>query len=143
MNPGAWLLFSWSPLWMYTKCQMAGIRDICELPTTASETETGMPSQGLFSEQRSSCQNHKISQGTLMRAKSLRSCPSLCNPMDYIACQAPLSKDSPDNNTGVGCHTLLQGIFLTQGSNPCLLCLLHWQAVSLPLTPPGKPQEST
>ena len=34
---------------------------------------------------------------------------------------------------------LLQGIFLTQGSNPCLLLLLHWQADSLPLGPPGKP----
>ena len=28
------------------------------------------------------------------------------------------------------CHFLLQGIFTTQGSNPCLL---HWQASSLPL----------
>ena len=27
----------------------------------------------------------------------------------------------------------------TQGSNPCLLCLLHWQVGSLPLAPPGKP----
>ena len=35
----------------------------------------------------------------------------------------------------------MQGIFLTQGSNPCLwrlLCLLHLQAGSLPLGPPGK-----
>ena len=31
------------------------------------------------------------------------------------------------------------GIFLTQGSNLCLLCFLHWQAVSLPLGPPRKP----
>ena len=29
--------------------------------------------------------------------------------------------DSPGKNTGVGCHFLLQGIFLTQGSNPGLL----------------------
>ena len=35
---------------------------------------------------------------------------------------------SPGKNTGVGCHALLQGIFPTQGSNPRLLCLLHWQA---------------
>ena len=28
---------------------------------------------------------------------------------------------------GVGCNTLLQGIFLTQGLNLRLLCLLHWQ----------------
>ena len=27
-----------------------------------------------------------------------------------------------------------------QGLNPCLLHLLHWQAGSLPLAPPGKPQ---
>ena len=29
--------------------------------------------------------------------------------------------DFPDKNTGVGCHSLLQGIFLTQGLNPGLL----------------------
>ena len=29
--------------------------------------------------------------------------------------------DSPGKNTGVGCHAFLQGIFLTQGSNPRLL----------------------
>ena len=34
----------------------------------------------------------------------------------------------------LGCHALLQGIFLTQGSNLCFLCLLHWQAGSLPAT---------
>ena len=39
----------------------------------------------------------------------------------------------------VGCHVLLQGIFPTQESNPCLLCLLHWQGGSLPLASPGKP----
>ena len=37
-------------------------------------------------------------------------------------------------NTGVGCHFLLQRIFPTQGSNLNLLRLLHWQAVSLPLS---------
>ena len=40
--------------------------------------------------------------------------------------------DSPDKNT------FLQGIFPTEGLNPCLLCLLHWQAGSLPLAPPVK-----
>ena len=33
--------------------------------------------------------------------------------------------DFPSKNTGVGCHALLQGIFLAQGSNPSLLGLLH------------------
>ena len=37
-----------------------------------------------------------------------------------------------------GCYFPLQGIFLTQGSNPSLLSLLHWQVDPLPLVPPGK-----
>ena len=47
--------------------------------------------------------------------------------------------NSPGKNTGVGCHALLQGIFPTLGLNPSLFCLLHWQACSLPLMPPGMP----
>ena len=39
----------------------------------------------------------------------------------------------PGKNTGPHCHFLLQGIFLTQGSNSGLLHLLHWQVDSLPL----------
>ena len=39
-------------------------------------------------------------------------------------------------NTGVACHFLFQGIFLTQGFNPCLL---HWQGDSFTIEPPGKP----
>ena len=39
--------------------------------------------------------------------------------------------DSPGKKTAVGYHVLLQGIFPTRGSNPCLL---HWQAGSLPLS---------
>ena len=47
--------------------------------------------------------------------------------------------DSPGKNTGVGCHVLFQGISSTQGSNPKYI--LHWQARSLPLAPPGKPSK--
>ena len=43
--------------------------------------------------------------------------------------------DFPGKNIGVGCHALLQGIFLTQGWNPCLLCLLHWQMGPLQIEP--------
>ena len=38
----------------------------------------------------------------------------------------------------MGHHFLLQGIFLTQGSN---LHLLHWQADSLPLSHQGSPKK--
>ena len=47
------------------------------------------------------------------------------------------SCDSPGKNTGVGCHVPLQGIFLTQGSNPGLQHCRH----SLPTEPPGKPSK--
>ena len=52
--------------------------------------------------------------------------------------KTPLSKGFYSKNTRVDCHFLLQGIFLTQGSNPHLLCLLHGQVDSLPLASPGQ-----
>ena len=65
------------------------------------------------------------------------SCVWLFTTLWTVAHQTPLSRDSPGKKTGEGCHALLQGIFLTQGSNPYLLCFLHWQVGSLPLAPPG------
>ena len=55
-----------------------------------------------------------------------------------VAPQAPLSMgfSRPECCRGFSCPPL-PGIFLTQGSNPWLLCLLHWQVGSLPLAPPG------
>ena len=72
-----------------------------------------------------------------MHAKMLQSCPALCNPMD---CSPP----------GSSVHGILQvrikdwvallwGIVPTQGSNPCLLRLLHRQEGSVPLASPEKP----
>ena len=62
-----------------------------------------------------------------LSAKSLQPCPTLCDPMDHSL---------PDSSVHgilkarirVGCWTLLQGIFPSQGLNPCLL---RW------LAPPG------
>ena len=57
---------------------------------------------------------------------------TLCKPMDYSPPASSLHGDSPDKNTGVGCHAHLQGIFLTQGLNlglphcrQILYCLSH------------------
>ena len=66
-------------------------------------------------------------------AQLLQSCLTLCDPMDY-SLPGILSMGFSGKDTGVGCHALLQRIFLTQGSNPCL-CLLHLQVGSLPLEP--------
>ena len=49
-----------------------------------------------------------------------QSCPTLCNPMNCSLTRFLRPWDFPGKNTGVGCHFLLQGIFLTQGLNPGL-----------------------
>ena len=43
-------------------------------------------------------------------AKSLQSCPTLCDPTDGSPPGSPRPWDSPGKNTRVGCHFLLQGI---------------------------------
>ena len=55
-----------------------------------------------------------------------------------VALQAPLSLDSPGKHTGIGCHFLLQGIFLTQGSSPGLQ---HYRQILHHLSHQGSPLE--
>ena len=65
-----------------------------------------------------------------------RSHPTLCDPMDC----SPLGSylwDSPEENTGVGCHCLFQGIFLTQESN------LHCRQILYHLSHQGSPSSPT
>ena len=59
---------------------------------------------------------------------------ALCDHMDCSPPGSFVHRDSPGQNTGVGCYILFQGIFPTQASNPPKL-----QADSLPSEPPGKP----
>ena len=63
-----------------------------------------------------------------VHAQSLKSCPTLCSPMD---CHLPVlcPWDSPGMNTGVGCRVLLQGIFPDPGIKSISLAL---QVDSLP-----------
>ena len=63
----------------------------------------------------------------------------LCGPINCSPPGSSVYGIFQARNTGAGHHFLLQAIFPTQGSNLHLLCLLHWQADSLPLAPPGKP----
>ena len=71
-------------------------------------------------------------------AKSLQLCPTL-RPHGLSPARLLCPWDSPGENTGVGCHFLLQGIFPTQRRNQRLLRLLRWQAASLPLRHCRKP----
>ena len=56
---------------------------------------------------------------------------TLYNPRDYSLPGSSVH-GSFQPRILVGCHFLLQGFFLTQGLNLCVLCLLHWQGDPLP-----------
>ena len=66
------------------------------------------------------------------------SCLTLCNP----PCSSVKGIFS-GKNTGVDCCFLFQGILPTQGSDPSLLCPLHWHTDSLPLRHLGSPSPPT
>ena len=61
-----------------------------------------------------------VSHLLLLLLLSLESCPTV-RPRRGQPTRLPHPWDSPGKNNGVGCHSLLQGIFPTQGSNPGLL----------------------
>ena len=56
-----------------------------------------------------------------------------------VAYQVPLSMGFPRQGYWGGLPFHPPGNFWTQGLNPGLLCLLHWQIVSLPLSHMGSP----
>ena len=55
-------------------------------------------------------------------AKSLQSCPTLCDPIDGSPPGLPHPWDSPGKSTGVGCHFLLQCIKLKSEREVAQLC---------------------
>ena len=65
----------------------------------------------------------------------------MSDSLPMVACQAPMSMgcpwDSPGKNTGVGSHSLFQGIYPNLDLNWRLLCFLHLEVGSLPLAPPN------
>ena len=56
-------------------------------------------------------------------AKSLQSCPTLCDPIDGSPPGFPCPWDSPGKNIGVGCHFLLQCMKVKSESEVAQLCL--------------------
>ena len=52
-------------------------------------------------------------------------CSALCDPRGCSPPSSSVHGGPPGKKTGVGCHALLQGIFLTQGLDLRLLRLLH------------------
>ena len=60
-----------------------------------------------------------------------------------VACQTPLSMGFPRHEYWSGLPYPLQGIFLTQGSNPHLLCLLHRRRILYHLSYQESPETIT
>ena len=88
---------------------------------------------------------------TLSGVLVTQSCPVLCEPADCCLPGFSVHGSTPGKNSGAGCHSLLQKIFLIQGSNPCLLrcrqtlyCLSHraTEALVLHQLPFGLPPPS-
>ena len=71
--------------------------------------------------------------GDGVKVKVAQSCLTLCNPMDC----SPWN--SPGQNTGVGTLSVLQGIFLTQGSNSGLP---HCRRILYQLSHKGSPVDA-
>ena len=109
-KPWAWTLSI--KVWTHKKCTLHGAVNIYRSsPSAEEETES---------------------------VHSHSSCLPLCNPMN---CSPPGSSVHGIFQAGIlewGCRFLLQGIFPTQGLNPCLWCLLHRQADSFTTEPSGK-----
>ena len=120
---GVWTLSCGCQFWLYTNGQKLVLRPNVTNCKTAWETYSlaGWP---ILAE----------TWGWAVPCLITQSCPTVCDPLDC----------SPQGSSVHGILQarilewvaifLLQGIFLTQGSNPHLLCLLHWQAGSLPLS---------
>ena len=75
--------------------------------------------------------------GIMHTCSVARLCLTRCNPWT-VAHEAPLSVGFSRQEYCSGLPFPSQRVFLTQGSN---LCLLHWQADSLPLSHKGKPKD--
>ena len=68
-------------------------------------------------------------------AKSLQLCPILCDPMDSSPPGSPSLVHSPGQNTGVGCHFLLQCMKVKSESEVAQLCLTFRDPMGC--SPPG------
>ena len=69
----------------------------------------------------------------------LLSCVRLFVTLWTVAHPTPLSMEFSRQEFWNGYPFPSPGDLSDPGMNPCLLCLLHWQAGSLPLVPSGKP----
>ena len=93
------------------------LTDVIPVDISANLNQWCLSTDGAICAPRRACVLSRFSRVWLFATQWTVACPG-----------SSIHVDSPSKNTGVGCHALLQGVFLTQGSNLHLLGLLHWQA---------------
>ena len=80
---------------------------------------------------------HRNRLTVVVKVVAPQSCPPLCDPHGLQPTRILCPWDFPGKNIGVGCLFLLQELFLTQGLNLHLLCLLHCRQILHPLSHRG------
>ena len=116
--------FYWTTLWVSYKFTYMPF--LMSLPHTPPPSHPSRSSQDSAQCSVMSCVFLKLPCMVLMCVHELSVVSDSLQPRGSYPTRLLCPWDSPGKNTGVSCHFLLQRIFLTQGSNPCLLCLLHW-----------------
>ena len=110
--------------------------------TRASASRAGIYSEEMgrhFAGQPCDDTGHHEDEGEVrVHAESLQSWRTLCHPRTAVH-QVPLSLGFSGQETGVGCHALLQGIFPTQGLNQGLL---HCRQILYGLSYEGSPEQN-
>ena len=83
-----------------------------------TQTQICLKSENKMKQENKMKRENKTKYGFILlrvcvHAKLLQSCLTHCDPVDCSPPGSSVHGDSPGKNTGVGCHALLQGLFLT------------------------------
>ena len=143
----SWFMFCWSRAWRILSVTWL----VCEMSTIVWQFEHALALPFLGMGMKAGLPIDASDRGRLwwrLSPTSVRAVSHCAQSLSRVRSWWPRGlqptrllcpRKSPGKNTGVGCHALLQGVFPNQGLNLRLFCLLHWQAGSLPLGSPEKP----
>ena len=135
-SPSSWGGFTkslWWPSWPLSLMLKAELQQVKTEPAEETEARTIQPTAQEPIQPTAQEQLHHI------RLCCCFSCSAVSDSLRPIDCSPPGSSahgDSSGKNIGVGCHSLLQGIFLTQGLKPVLL---HCKQILYHLSHQGNP----
>ena len=104
MLPAAWRITAFHQNWSEPQTPLQGAN------TLRSEPRNEGPEVRLwlFHSPHRLCRQLHHQKNFAAAAKSLQSCPTLCDPTDSSPTRFPRPWDSPGKNTEVGCHFFLQ-----------------------------------